>query len=637
MRERLRDVCAALVAAGAWIGAGSLGIAAQAAERPNILWLVSEDQSYPLNGFAGDSMARTPHIDRLAREGVVFDRCFTQPVCAPSRFGIITGMYAVSCGPAEHMRAQGKIPEWLRGFPALLRETGYYATNAAKTDYNSPIDPAKTWDRSGKDAHYRNRPDANRPFFSVFNHEVCHESCLFPEANPAMDFEPTDPAKVRVPSYMPDTPEVRRDIARQYDCLALMDQQVGAKLKDLERAGEAENTIVFFYGDNGGILPRSKRFLQASGTQVPLVVYFPPKWRHLAPAAPGSCVSDPVSFVDLAPTVLSLAGVPKPSTMQGRAFAGKALEPAREFVFCTRDRMDERYDMMRSVMDRRWLYIRNFRPDLPYVQPLAYMFKARGYQSWAKLAKEGRLTEETGRFWGQKPSEELYDLVQDPENVRNLAEHPAQRAVVERMRAALRAHTMEVNDNGFIPEGSELEGYEASRHSGAYAVERVYEMACMASDRRRENVGRLSESLRDQSEPVRWWAVQGLGMLGSEARDQRMPVEELLEDVSGAVQVAAAEALVSMGFPEKALPVLEHWLRRSDHFFFRLQAANVLSRMGESARPLLPLLVELQASGGIPQNPARADRYVLDILERTAAVLQGKSEALVYPKTSPLR
>ena len=623
-----------LAAVGLWavFGCGLLGVAsAEPPERPNILWLVSEDQSYAHNGFAGDAVARTPNIDRLAREGVVFDRCFTQPVCAPSRFGIISGMYAVSCGPAEHMRAQGKIPDWLKGFPVMLREAGYYATNSSKTDYNSPIDPSQTWDRSGKDAHYKNRPDAKRPFFSVFNHEVCHESCLFPEADPAMSFTPTDPAKVRVPSYLPDTPEIRKDVARRYDCLTLMDQQVGAKLKDLERAGEAENTIVFFYGDNGGILPRSKRFLQESGTHVPLVVYFPPKWRHLAPAAPGTRVSDPVSFVDLAPTVLSLAGVPKPVYMQGRAFAGKAAEPAREFVFCTRDRMDERYDMMRSVMDRRWLYIRNFRPDLPYVQPLAYMFRARGYQAWARVAKDGKLTEETARFWGQKPSEELYDMEQDPDSVRNLAQDPAQRGVLEKMRAALRAHTQEVNDNGFIPEGSELEGYEASRKPGAYPVDRVFEMACLASDRKPSKVGVLVGALSDASEPVRWWAVQGLGMLGREAGAKRAEVEALLNDVSGAVQVAAAEALVAMGSREKGLKVLERWLRQSDHFFFRLQAANVVSRIGEQARPLLPMLKELQGSDAVPKNPTRTDRYGLDIVDKTVAILEGKSEALVYP------
>ena len=602
-------------------------------ERPNILWLVSEDHSYPHVGFAGDPLARTPHIDRLAREGVVFDRCFTQPVCAPSRFTIISGMHAVSCGPAEHMRAQGKTPDWLLAFPKLLRDSGYYTSNNAKTDYNAPLASANTWDQSSRQAHYKNRPSVQQPFFSVFNHEVSHESCLFRVEDPQRGFEPTDPARVRVPSYLPDTPEIRKDWARRYDCLKLMDEQIGAKLKDLEAAGEAENTIVFFYGDNGGILPRSKRFLQQSGTHVPLVVYFPPKWRHLAPAAPGSRVSDPVSFVDLAPTVLSLAGLPKPGHYQGRAFAGKTPEPAREFVFCTRDRMDERYDMMRSVMDRRWLYIRNFRPDLPYVQPLAYMFKARGYQSWAQWAREGRLTPATSMFWGEKPPEELYDMETDPDNVRNLAGDPTQTAVLHRMRQALREHTLEVVDNGLIPEGSPLEGYDASRRPGAFPVERVFEMACAASEREPGNIGRLERAFSDEIEPVRWWAVQGIGMLGSRAAKQKGAVEALLGDASGAVQIAAAEALVAMGFAESALPVLERWLKQTGNFYFRLQAANVTARIGEQARPLMPVLRELrEATKSSEENlSARDYSYLLDMVEKSLALLEGKAEALVYP------
>ena len=231
-----------------------------------------------------------------------------------------------------------------------------------------------------------------QPFFSVFNHEVTHESCLFPVQELPLDFTPTDPAKVRIPPYQPDTPEMRADWARYYDHMALLDGQIAAKLKDLADAGLAENTIVFYYSDNGGVLPRSKRFLQESGTHVPLIIYFPPKWRHLAPAPPGSRIKDPVSFVDFAPTVLSLAGVKIPGYMQGRAFAGPAKAAPNEFVFLHSRPHGRtlRHDAL--GIDGRWLYIHNYRPDLPYVQPLEYMFQARGYQSWARMAREGKLT-----------------------------------------------------------------------------------------------------------------------------------------------------------------------------------------------------------------------------------------------------
>ena len=181
------------------------------------------------------------------------------------------------------MRASGKIPAWLKGFPAYLRKAGYYTTNNAKTDYNAPIDVSEAWDVCGKKGDWKNRPAPDTPFFSVFNHEMTHVSCLFPKDKRQPRCEPTDPARVRVRPYQPDTPEVRADLARQYDCLAEMDRQCGEKLEALAQAGVDGNTIVFYYGDNGGITPRSKRFLQDSGTHVPLIVYFPPKWRHLAP------------------------------------------------------------------------------------------------------------------------------------------------------------------------------------------------------------------------------------------------------------------------------------------------------------------------------------------------------------------
>ncbi|MGC8991605.1 MAG: sulfatase-like hydrolase/transferase, partial [Verrucomicrobiia bacterium] len=201
------------------ISAVSASTSSAPEKRPNILWLVSEDNT-TLLGCYGDPLARTPTIDRLAREGVVFTRCFSQPVCAPSRFTLITGTFAVCSGPAHHMRAQGRIPSWMKGFPACLREAGYYTSNNAKTDYNSNISLPETWNESSRTAHYRNRRDPAQPFFAVFNHEVTHESCLFPEKDVPLGFEPTDPARVRVPSYQPDTPEIRADWARYYDHLA---------------------------------------------------------------------------------------------------------------------------------------------------------------------------------------------------------------------------------------------------------------------------------------------------------------------------------------------------------------------------------------------------------------------------------
>lgn len=605
-------------------------VIAQEVKRPNILWLVSED-NHTFLGCYGDKLARTPTLDKLAKEGILYERCFAQPVCAPSRFALITGTFAVSSGPAGHMRAGGKIPDAMQGFPALLRAAGYYTTNNAKTDYNGPISIKDTWNESSNQAHWRKRPKPGQPFFSVFNHEVTHESCLFPVQDRKLPAPPMDRTLVRIPPYQPDTPELRDDWGRYHDHMHMMDGMIAEKLDELEKAGLAEDTIVFYFGDNGGVLPRSKRFLQQSGTNVPLIVYFPPKWRHLAPAAPGTRVKDPVCFPDFGPTVLSLAGVKPTAVMQGKPFAGESRAAPNEFVFCTRDRMDERYDTMRSVADKRWLYIRNFRPDLPYVQPLDYMFQARGYQSWAKLAEQGKLTDATSMFWGSKPSEELYDMEADPDNVKNLAYDPAHRATVERMRAALKRHTLEIVDNGFMPEGSTNEGYDASRRVGAFPLDRVYDVAIVASSRDAGKLPDLIQALADESESVRWWAAQGCTVLGNKAADAEKALRARLNDASLSVQVAAAEALAKQGHADAALPVLERILTQNATPYAALQAANVLDRMGEQARPLLPAMEQRRKSLPSGKGSSNVSGYLERILSRITSVLQGREKALVYP------
>jgi arylsulfatase A-like enzyme len=605
-------------------------VAAAQPDRPNILCLVSEDNDTFL-GCYGDKLARTPTLDKLSREGVTYERCFTCPVCAPSRFNIIAGMSPETCGPAQHMRAQGNIPSWLRGFPALLREAGYFTSNNAKTDYNSPISIKDAWTAQGKQAHWRANRDKSKPFFSVFNHEVTHESCLFPEKELAFDFVPLKPSEVRIPPYQPDTPEIRADWARYYNHMLVMDGQIAAKLRDLEKDGLAENTIVFYYGDNGGVLPRSKRFLQQSGVQVPLIVYYPPKWRHLAPAAPGTHINEPVHFVDFAPTMLSLAGVKIPEYMQGRALAGSAKAAPVEYVFTTRDRMDSNYDMMRGVVGSRYLYIRNFRPDLPYVQRLEYMFQARGYQSWAREAAAGRLTAATAQFWGKKPAEELYDMESDPDSIHNLASSPEHRATMEKMRAALLGQTLRIKDNGLLPEGSPLEGYDASRAPGAWDVEKVYALACQASDRDPANLPQFIAALGDPSEPMRWWGAQGCTILGPKAAEAEAALKAALNDKSGAVAAAAAEALARIGKPAEALGTLEQLIQLDGNDGAVMIAANVLDRLGEAARPSLPAMKKAFAKEASAK--LEGGKYApTHLLKHAIDVLEGRVDALVYPE-----
>jgi N-sulfoglucosamine sulfohydrolase len=444
--------------------------------RPNILWISNEDMS-PRLGAYGDALARTPNLDALARQSVRYTNAFTTaPVCAPSRAAIITGMHQNAIG-AQHMRTtENRVPElpgpylavppfYVKAFPEYLRAAGYFTSNRSKTDYQFG-EPFTVWDEVGPRAHWRNRRDRNQPFFSVFNLMVTHESQIFP-TSPARKGKPlvTDPAKVMVPPYYPDTPLVRAELARVYDNIADMDAQAGELLKQLDADGLADNTIVFYWSDHGDGVPRSKRSLYDSGLHVPLMIRFPPGLTGPAyvpgvrrPDLSGPAVRDElVSFVDLAPTVLALAGVEIPAHMQGRVLGDKA-RPAPAYVFAARDRMDIEYDMMRSARDTRFLYIRNFQPELPYAGHIIYRNQSDIMQEWLRLQAEGKLTG-AAALWMRthRPAEELYDTQADPHQINDLAADPAHRATLERMRGAVTEWMTRTGDQGLINEAEMIQ------------------------------------------------------------------------------------------------------------------------------------------------------------------------------------
>ncbi|NIA31445.1 MAG: sulfatase-like hydrolase/transferase [Actinobacteria bacterium] len=310
-------------------------------DRPNILWITSEDNSPTYVGCYGNKFAATPNIDRLAAEGILYENAFsTAPVCAPTRSTIITGVYPVSMG-TQHIRSTNAIPDSIILYPLLLRQAGYYCTNNHKEDYNIPK-RSDVWDESSNKATFKNRkPD--QPFFAIFNFAESHEHVIH-KPLPLKELR-HDPAKVELPPYLPDTPEIRHDWAQYYDKVEDMDKRVGEKLDEIKKEGLAEDTIVFYYSDHGGVLPRSKRFCYDTGLKVPMVIRFPKKYQHLAPGKPGTRTDRLVSFVDLPPTLLSLIGAPVAKFLQGSAFVGKEQGKPREYVYSFRGRMDERYDM----------------------------------------------------------------------------------------------------------------------------------------------------------------------------------------------------------------------------------------------------------------------------------------------------
>jgi len=595
---------------------GALGPApVLAAEKPNILWITSEDHG-PQMGCYGDRLARTPHVDALAARGMLFRHAWSNaPVCAPARTTLISGMLATSLG-AEHMRSQVALPAGMKLLPEQLRELGYYCTNNSKEDYNL-ITPGKIWDESSGKAHWRNRP-ADMPFFAVFNSSASHEGKLRPRGEPPV----TDPAEVRVPAYHPDTPEVRRDWAQYYDQVSAADAEAGERIAELEAAGLAENTILFYFADHGPGLPRSKRWPSNSGLQVPLVVFFPPKWRHLAPReyAPGGETARLVSFVDFAPTLLSVAGSEPSTTMQGKAFAGPFQTEPQPFVYGFRGRMDERYDLVRSVTDGRYVYLRNFMPHRSQGQHVNTQFLLPTTQVWRRLFESGNTTAAQAIFWQEpKAPEEFYDLQTDPDETVNLAGSPAHEEILLKLRHAQQNAAAGFRDTGYLTEAEvhARSGENAPRTAlasdSAYPLARIFAAAEMATRPESGSDEQLRQFLHDGDSGVRFWGAVGALVRGEAAvaalHDDLLPA---LADSAFSVRIPAAEALVRYGNAADAAAGLAALAEAADpthsSAYAGILAMNAIDVLGERAAPLLEFIRTMPTRD--PHAVNRANGYV---------------------------
>jgi len=458
-------------------------------DRPNIVWITVEDMS-PWLACYGDATVETPSIDRLAREGVRYTNAHANtPVCAPARSTLITGMYPTTIG-SMHMRtgnpsraalarnpeAYAGIPNYeavpppeARCFPEYLRAAGWYCSNRSKQDYQFTA-PVTVWDASSGKAHWRKRDDA-QPFFAVFNFTGTHESGTFAQRKRAPAV--ADPADVRVPPYYPDTPTVRLDIARTYDNIAAIDARVGNILGQLEADDLLDETIVVFFSDHGVGLPRGKRCVYDSGTHVPLII----RWPDGRDA--GSVEERLVGFIDFAPTMLSLAGLPVPGHMQGQVFAGEAADPPARHVFFHADRMDAVTDRTRAVTDGRFRYIRNDMTELPRIYPVAYAENIPMTQEIHALRASGKATPQQWQLVQMtKPAEELYDTQADPHEVVNLAGDPAHAADLARLRTALDDWIQRTGDLGMLPEAEMVhthlwDGAEAKPRTASPEVRRA--------------------------------------------------------------------------------------------------------------------------------------------------------------------
>lgn len=558
---------------------------------PNILWITCEDIS-PYLGSYGFEQAETPHLDELASRGIRFTQAYANaPVCAVARSTLLSGMFAPTIG-THHMRSYVNLPDDIPAYPKLFREAGYYCTNNVKKDYNSIFEhDTKLWDESSNQAHYKNRKEG-QPFFAVFNNTVTHESQLHKDRiehyvnNDQIPPKPRiKPQDIDLPPYHPDLPEIRNDWARLHDLITLMDGMTGDLLRELEESGEAENTIIFFYSDHGGMLSRSKRYIYNVGTQVPFIVYLPKKWQHLSPSSPGESDDRLVTFVDFAKTALTVAGLDIPKEMQGYAFLGPNVEKDPETVFFYRDRMGERYDFSRAVTDGRYHFIRNFMPHRPLGRDSRYGFTVQAnWTAWERHFDQGLCNDIQSQFFTPKQAYELFDAELDPWQVQPITQNPGEEGRLKELSEALDRHMIKSRDIGLIPEPmyNQLVGEDKNHatlyeyaQSEDYPIEKILESAKTASSGEDHLSDTYLQYCQDPNPVIRFWGAYAIFLNRLSDQGVMSLLKEMAEgDEFAANRVMAAQALGVCGDPEASFRVIMEEAKGAEDTYLMLQALN---------------------------------------------------------------
>lgn len=575
-----------------------LSCSTELAKKPNILWITCEDIS-PHLGCYGEEYAFTPALDDMAAEGVLFRNAYaTASVCTPARSSIITGIYASSLG-TQHLRGKVSLSGNVKCFTEYLRNTGYYCANFNKTDYNFDT-PSEAWDFNGSisydslvSGHLADIPE-DRPYFCVINLALTHQSKvrydkeeLIKKNNSLPINARHDPDKVPVPPYYPNTSEVRVNLAALHTQITLMDMQVKVILDQLKEYGFDKNTIVFFYSDHGDGLPRHKRWLYHSGIQVPFIVKFPPRYTYLSPVKMGKEIKSVINFVDLAPTTLALTGCEVPERMQGKVFLGSEREE-RKYTVAIRDRVDEVYEFSRSISDGQFQYIRNFASNKPRMQWSNYSEITPIRKELRRLYKTNELDTLTGWLMEKtKPVEELYDIAKDPFQINNLSGSSQHKTKMEELKNELFNWMINTRDLSLVPEPlmRKLSGDRTPRdvfaENDLFPIQRVLQIADMKG-RGVKYIDDLINGLNDPSPIVRYWAANGLSLLGENTQTAVKPLKKLLQDKNRIVSIAAAEALCKTTTYGDAIHILGEALL-DDDIVVRVYAAIALLDMKDEA------------------------------------------------------
>ncbi len=532
-------------------------LAQDSSERPNIVWLVTEDNAWHYLRLYNPDGAAMPHIEALAEQGIVFNHAFSNgPVCSVARSTLISGCYAPRIGAQYHRRMDwAPLPEGLDMFPAYLRKAGYYTTNNNKQDYNLLL-AEDVWDESSPQASYQNRKPG-QPFFHVQNFGITHEGQLH-FSREKMENTPTeaDPVAMKPFPYHPDTETSRYTYAWYQDLHQKADAQMGQFIETLRAEGLLENTIIFYYGDHGGVLPRSKGYIYESGLHVPLVVYVPEKWKALSPVAAGSRTDAFVQFIDFGPTVLNLAGVAVPEQMDGKPFLGRGVSPEalrqRNTTFSYADRFDEKYDLVRAMRKGNFKYMRNYQPFNPDALFNFYRNKMLLWQEWTDLYAAGELDETQQQFFQARAPEALYDLENDPHEVHNLVDDPDYHEILLELRGELQQHLRSLPDLSFFPEPWFLEKGLSNpvqfgqQHQSEIAA--LIDLADLSLLPFAEAKSGIRQALRSGNVNERYWALIVCSSFGRDASGFQQQARKMIQkDPEVLVQMRAVEFLSLTG------------------------------------------------------------------------------------------
>ena len=540
--------------------------------RPNIVWLVSEDNSVHYLKMYAEHGADTPNISAMSKHGLMFNHAFSNaPVCSVARTTLATGCYGPRIGTQFHRRSiEVPMSDGLKMFPEYLNEAGYYTANNHKTDYNARAGK-NVWSESSKKATWRNR-DANQPFFYMQSFPVSHESSLhFTVQQMASEKTEHNPDDVFVAPYHPDTLTFRYTCARYLDRIQQMDKQVGAVVEELAKDGLLEDTFIFYFGDHGGVLPRGKGYAYESGLHVPLVVRIPEKWQHLIAQEPGSRVNGFVSFIDFGPTVLNLAGLTIPAQMDGKPFLGQGITQAdietRDEAFGYADRFDEKHDLVRTLRKGRYEYVRNFQPFNFDGLQNNYRYNMLAYQEWRTLYHAGKLNAVQRQFFEARPAEQLFDIESDPYETRNLANDPQFADVVRDMRDRMINLVISMPDLSLYPESVLAE--EAFQNPVRFGQEHKSQIAELVDVANLsllpfgEARGGIESALASDDATTRYWGLIVCSSHGAAAREFVPAAQQLAaDDSNGLVRVRAAEFLGLIGVADPQ-PVILDALKKS--------------------------------------------------------------------------